>query len=80
MRSDLNLEPLLQSKMRMATLKTAYNLFIIVPAVMVCEIDLGVMGWESSKVVRFDLRPFRQGQTRIAKLPVARGLQCLANL
>ena len=26
------------------------------------------MGWESSDVVRFDLRPFLQGQTRIAKL------------
>ena len=26
------------------------------------------MCWESSGVVRFDLGPFRQGQTRIAKL------------
>ena len=26
------------------------------------------MGWESSDVIRFDLRPLLQGQTRIAKL------------
>ena len=26
------------------------------------------MGWKSSGVVRFDLWPFLQGQTRIAKL------------
>ena len=46
------------------------------------------MGWESSGVVRFDLRPFLQGQTRIAKLKSAsnsliigsRGLQCETNL
>ena len=42
------------------------------------------MGWESSDVVRFDLGPPFQGQTRIAKLKSAynslnidpRGLQC----
>ena len=28
------------------------------------------MGWESSYVVRFDLGPLLQGQTRIAKLKV----------
>ena len=28
------------------------------------------MGWESSDVVRFDLGPLFQGQTRIAKLKV----------
>ena len=28
------------------------------------------MGWESFGVVRFDLRPLVQGQTRIAKLKV----------
>ena len=46
------------------------------------------MGWESSDVVRFDLVPFLQGQTRIAKLKSAynsliigpRGLQCETNL
>ena len=26
------------------------------------------MGWESSDVIRFDLGPFLQGQTRIAKV------------
>ena len=30
------------------------------------------MGWESFDVVRFDLRPLLQGQTRIAKLKSAR--------
>ena len=42
------------------------------------------MGWESCDVVRFDLGPLLQGQTRIAKLKSAynsliigpRGLQC----
>ena len=29
------------------------------------------MGWESSAVVRFDLGPLLQGQTRIAKLKSA---------
>ena len=46
------------------------------------------MGCESFDVVRFDLGPFLQGQTRIAKLKNAynsliigpRGLQCETNL
>ena len=46
------------------------------------------MGWESSDVVRFDLEPRLQGQTRTAKLKSAynssiidpRGLQCETNL
>ena len=46
------------------------------------------MGWESSNVVRFDLEPLLQGQTRTAKLKgvynsfiiVPRGLQCETNL
>ena len=46
------------------------------------------MGWKSSDVVRFDLGPLLQSQTRIAKLKSAynsliigpRGLQCKTNL
>ena len=46
------------------------------------------MGWESFDVVRFDLAPLLQGQTRIAKLKSAynsliigpRGLQCETSL
>ena len=46
------------------------------------------MGWESSDVVRFDLKPLLQGQTRTTKLKSAynllivrpRGLQCETNL
>ena len=46
------------------------------------------MGWESSGVVRFDLRNLHQGQARIANLKSAynsfiiglRGLQCETNL
>ena len=46
------------------------------------------MGWESCDVVRFDLRPLLQGQTRIAKVKSVynsliigpRGLQCETNL
>ena len=45
------------------------------------------MGWESSDVVRFDLEPLLQGQTRTAKLKRVynsfiigpRGLQCGTN-
>ena len=45
------------------------------------------MGWESFDVVRFNLGPLLQGQTRIAKLKSAynsliigpRGLQCDTN-
>ena len=45
-------------------------------------------GWESFDVVRFDLGPFLQGQTRIAKFKNAynsliiglRGLVCESNL
>ena len=46
------------------------------------------MGWESSDVIRFDLDPLLQGQTRTAKIKRAynsfiidpRGLQCETNL
>ena len=46
------------------------------------------MTWESFDVVRFDLEPLLQGQTRTAKLKIAynlliidpRGLQCEPNL
>ena len=46
------------------------------------------MGWKSFAVVRFDLGPLLQGQTRIAKVKSAnnlliighRGLQCETNL
>ena len=46
------------------------------------------MGWESFDVVRFDLEPLLQGQTRTAKLKNAynspiidpRGLQCETQL
>ena len=46
------------------------------------------MGWESSDVVRFDLGPLLQGQTRIPKLKSAynsliigpSGLQCETKL
>ena len=45
------------------------------------------MDWESFDVVRFDIGPLRQGQTRIAKLKSVynsfiigpRGLQCETN-
>ena len=46
------------------------------------------MGWESFDVIRFDLGPLLQGQTRITKLKSAyssliigpRGLQCETDL
>ena len=42
---------------------------IIGPRGLQCETTLyEIMGWESSDVVRFDLEPLLQGQTRTAKL------------
>ena len=46
------------------------------------------MGWESSDVIRFDVGPLLQGQTRIAKVKSIynslvidpTGLQCEANV
>ena len=48
---------------------------------------VGIMGWESSEVVRFDLGSFLQGHTRVHKLKsayisliiVVRGLECETN-
>ena len=49
-------------------LKSAYNLLIIGPRGLQCETNLEeIMGWESSDVVRFDLEPLLEGQTRPAK-------------
>ena len=75
--------------MRILKLKSAYNLLIIGPRGLQCETNLyEIMGWESCAVVRFDLGPLLQGQTRIAKLKSTynshiigpRGLQCETNL
>ena len=67
--SDLTLDPPLQGLTRIAKLKSAYYLLIIGPTGLQCETTLyGIMGWESSDVVRFDLEPLLQGQTRTSKL------------
>ena len=75
--------------MRIAKIKSSYNLLIIDPRCLQCEINLQeIMGWEFFDVVRFDLGPLLQGQTRTAKLKSAynsliidpRGLQCETNL
>ena len=74
--------------MRTAKLKSAYN-SLIDPRGLQCETKLKeIMGWESFDVVRFDLGPRLQGQTRIAKLKSAynlliigpRDLQCETKL
>ena len=79
----------LQSQMRIAKLKRAYNSFIVSPRSLGCQTNLWeIRGWEFSDVVRFDLGPLIQGQTRIAKLQSAynalvigpRGLGCETNL
>ena len=50
------LGPLLQGQMRIAKLKSAYNLLIIAHRVLGCDTDLWqIMGWESSNVDRLDL-------------------------
>ena len=74
--------------MRTAKLKSAYNSLIICPRVFQCETNLWeIMGRGSFDVVRFDLGPLLQGQTRIAKVKRAynmliigrKGLQCQNN-
>ena len=67
-----DLGPILQSQMRIAKLKSAYNSLIIGPRGLGWQTNLyKIMGWESSGVVRFDLGPLLQGQTRIAKVKSA---------
>ena len=68
-----DLQPLLQGQTRTAKLKSAHNLLIIDPRG--CNYHrnsetnlLEIMGWEFSDVMRFDLGPLLQGQTRTAKL------------
>ena len=84
-----DLGPLLQGQMRIAKSKSAYNLLIIDPRGLQCEINLQeIMGQESFDVVRFDLLPLLQGQTRIDKIKSAykllildpRGFHCDTNL
>ena len=63
------LGPLLQCQMRRAKLKSAYNLLIIDHRGLQCETNLyQIMDWETSGVLRFDLEPLLQGQTRIGTL------------
>ena len=56
----------------LAVRKSAYISLIIGPRGLVCEANLyEIMGWESFDMVRSDLGPLLQGQTRIAKLKSA---------
>ena len=51
-----DLESLLEGHMRIAKLKSAYNLLIVGPRGLQCGTNfLEIMDWESSDVVRFDL-------------------------
>ena len=70
-------------------LKSAYISLIIGPRGLQYETNAKeIMSWESSDVVRFDLGPLFQDQTRIPKLKSAynlliigpRGLHCEINL
>ena len=54
--------------------KSAYISFIIGPRGLQCETNQEIMCCESSDVVRFDLGPLLQGQTRIAKVKSAYNL------
>ena len=63
-----DLGPLLPGQMRIAKLKSAYNLLIIGPRGLQCETNLWeIMDLESFDVFRFDLEPLFQGQMKIAK-------------
>ena len=56
----------------LSVMKSAYICLIIGPRGLGWETNLQeIMGWESFGVVRFDLGPLLQGQTRIAKLQSA---------
>ena len=58
--------------MKIGKLKGTYNLLIIALRVLGCDTDLlQIMGCEFSNVVRSDLGPLLQGQTRVAKLKSA---------
>ena len=58
-----------------ADFKSAYISFIIGPRGLQCETNLQeIMCCESSDMVRFDLGPLLQGQTRVAKLKSAYNL------
>ena len=53
----------------LSVMKSAYISLIIGPRGLVCEANLKeIMDWKSFDVVRFDLRPLLQGQTRTSKL------------
>ena len=57
-----DLGPLVQGQMRIAKLKSAYNLLIINPIGLQCETNsYKILGWESSDV-RFDLWSLLKGQ------------------
>ena len=76
---DLNLDPSFKGQMRTPKLKRAFNSLIIGPRGLQCETNLQeIMGWESFDVVRFDLGPLLQGQTRTAKLKVL--ITCLLSV
>ena len=58
--------------LHIADFKSAYISLIIGTTGFQCVTNLQeIMGWESSGVVRFDLGPLLQGQTRIPKLKSA---------
>ena len=72
-----------------AKLTIAYNSLIVSPRDLQCETNLlEIIDWQSSDVVRFDLKTLLQSRTRTAKLKSAynsliigpRGLQCETNL
>ena len=62
--SDWSLGQLLQVQMRIATLKIAYNSLVIALVVGDMKVIYG-KSWAGNLVVRFNLGPLIQGQTRI---------------
>ena len=63
--------PLVQGQTRISKLKSVKNSLIIGHRGLGWKTNLWeIMGWESSGVVGFDLRPPLQGQTRIPNLKV----------
>ena len=63
--SDLTLSPSLKVKRGQPNLKVLITRLLLIPGLR-CETNLkDIMGWESSDVVRFDIWPLFQGQTRV---------------
>ena len=86
--SDLTSDLSFKAKRGYPNLKVLITSVLLVLEVWDVTSLWGIMSWESSDVIRFDLSPLLQGQTRTVKLKSGynlliigpRGLLCETNL